>query len=85
MSLLLSTIFSAQVAFNHLASKQLAPCGSFRESKEKKLRLDDVARRTFIMTLEFCCGRWNGQEMELCGVQEQTSMADRFQITEAVS
>jgi hypothetical protein len=57
-------------------------CSKFRESKEKKLRFDDVERRTFIKTLDLWCGRGGDQEMELCEVQQLAIMADRFQITE---
>ena len=60
-------------------------CGSFSESKEKKLRLDGVERRTFIKTLDIWCGRGDGQEMELCEVQQLASVADRFQIMEVTS
>ena len=60
-------------------------CGSFSESKEKKLRLDDVEMRTFIKTLDIWCGRDDGQEMELCDVQQLAIVADRFQITEVTS
>jgi hypothetical protein len=60
-------------------------CWSFSESKGKKLMLGDVARRTFIKTLDVWCGREGGQEVELCEVQELTSVADRFQITEITS
>ena len=59
-------------------------CGSFIESKEKKLQLDDVDSRTFIKTLDLWCGRHDGQEMELCAVQQLAIVADLFQITEVV-
>jgi hypothetical protein len=41
--------------------------GSFSESSEKKLRLDDVerTRKTFVKTLDIWCGWGDGQEMEL--------------------
>jgi len=60
-------------------------CGSFSESKEKRLRLDDVESRAFIKTLDIWCGRADGQEMELHEVQQLASVADRFQITEVTS
>ena len=60
-------------------------CGSFSESKEKKLSLDDVERRTFIKTLDMWCGRVDGQKMELYEVQQLAIVADRFQITEVTS
>jgi hypothetical protein len=59
--------------------------GSFSESKDKKLRLDDVERKTSIKVLDIWCGRVDGQEMELCEVQELASVADRFQIAEVTS
>ena len=60
-------------------------CGSFSESKEKTLRLDDVESRAFIKTLDLWCGKADGQEMELHEVQQLVSVADRFQITEVTS
>jgi hypothetical protein len=60
-------------------------CGSFSESKEKKLRLDDVEMGIFIKALDIWCGRADGLEMELYDVQELASVADRFQITEVVT
>jgi hypothetical protein len=60
-------------------------CGSFSESKEKKLRLDDVERRTFIKTIDIWCGLGGGREMDWCEVEQLASVADRFQITEVVS
>jgi hypothetical protein len=60
-------------------------CGRFSESKEKKLRLDDVDMRTFIKTLDIWCGRGDGQELELYEVQQLAIVADRFQITEVTS
>ena len=60
-------------------------CGSFSESKEKRLRLDDVESRAFIKTLDIWCGRADGHEMELHEVQQLASVADRFQITEVTS
>ena len=60
-------------------------CGSFSESKEKRLRLDDVDMRTFMKTLDIWCGRGDGQELELYEVQQLASVADRFQITEVTS
>jgi hypothetical protein len=60
-------------------------CGSFCESKEKKLRLDGVERRTFIKTLDIWCGRGGDQELELCEVRQLAIVADRFQFTEVTS
>jgi hypothetical protein len=60
-------------------------CGSFSESREKKLRLDDVERSTFIKTLDIWCGRVDGQVMELYEVQQLATVADLFQITEVTS
>jgi hypothetical protein len=60
-------------------------CGSFSESKEKKLRLDDVERRTLIKTLDIWCGRGDDQEMDFHEVQQLATMADRSQITEVTS
>ena len=60
-------------------------CGSFSESKEKKLRLDDVEISAFTKTLDVWCGRADGQEMELHELQQLASVADRFQITEVTS
>ena len=60
-------------------------CGNFSESKEKKLVLDDVDSRTFIKTLDIWCGRVDGQELELCEVQQLATVADRFQITEVTT
>jgi hypothetical protein len=50
--------------------------GSFSESKEKRLRLDDVESRAFIMTLDIWCGRADGQEMELHEVQQLKPAAE---------
>ena len=36
-------------------------------------------------TLDIWCGREDGQEMELCEVQQLAIVADRFQITEVTS
>jgi hypothetical protein len=60
-------------------------CGSFSESKEKKLRVSDLQIRTFVKTLDIWCGRGGSKEMELCEVQQLASVADRFQITEVLS
>ena len=60
-------------------------CGSFSESKEKILRLNDVDIGAFIKTLDIWSGRTDAQEMELHEVRELASVADRFQITEVIS
>ena len=60
-------------------------CGRFSESKEKKLRLDDVDMRTFLKTLDIWCGRGDAREIELCKVQQLAIVADRFQIAEVTS
>ncbi len=63
-----------QVLDNYLASKQFflalaSPvlhkmlCGSFSESKEKKLKLEDVVMGASIETLDIWSGRVEGQEM----------------------
>ncbi len=60
-------------------------CGTFSESKEKKLRFDDVDSKAFIKTLDIWCGRADGQQMEFYEVPQLASVADRFQITGVVS
>ena len=60
-------------------------CGSFCESKDKSLRLNDVESGAFITAMDIWCGRADSQEMELYEVQDLASVADRFQITEVVS
>ena len=60
-------------------------CGRFSESREKKLRLDDVDMKTFIKTLDIWCGRGDGQELELYEVQQLAIVANRFQIIEVAS
>ena len=50
-------------------------CGSFIESNEKDLRLNDVDIGTFVKTLDIWCGRAGSNEMELYEVQELASVA----------
>jgi hypothetical protein len=40
-------------------------CGSFGESKSKRLKLKYVDQRTFVKALDVWCGRKDGQEVEL--------------------
>ena len=60
-------------------------CGGFVESKEKTLRLHDVTAGMFFMALDVWCGKMAGKVMELHEVKQLGSVADRFQIMEAVS
>ena len=60
-------------------------CGNFSESKEKKLKLDDVDGRAFIKVLDVWCGRNDCQEVGLREIMNLASVADRFQITEVTS
>ena len=57
-------------------------CGNFSESKEKKLKLDDVDGRAFIKVLDVWCGRSDCQEVGLLEIANLASVADRFQVTE---
>ena len=59
-------------------------CGGFVESKEKTLRLHDVTAGMFFMALDVWCGKMAGKVMELHEVKQLGSVADRFQIMEAV-
>jgi hypothetical protein len=60
-------------------------CGSFSESKGKRLKLDDVDGNTFIKILGVWCGREDCQGMGIDEVQQVASVADRFQMTEVLS
>ena len=60
-------------------------CGSFSESKQKKLKIDDVDGLTFIKTLDVWCGKDDCQEIEMGEALELARVADRFQILEVVS
>ena len=40
-------------------------CGSFMESSDKRLDLQDVDGSAFGKALDLCCGKVNGLEMEL--------------------
>ncbi len=60
-------------------------CGSFSESKSKRLKLKDADQRTFIKALDVWCGRGDFQEVELGEVEQLASLADQFQMTEVTS
>jgi hypothetical protein len=60
-------------------------CGSFCESNEKKLHLQDVDWRSFGKALDVWCGKESNAEFGLDEVKELASVADRFQMTEVSS
>ncbi len=55
-------------------------CGSFSESKGKKLILNDVDGKIFIKTLDVWCGF--GHDVQLDEMQQVASVADQFQISD---
>jgi hypothetical protein len=60
-------------------------CGNFSESREKKLKLEDVDGTAFVKVLDVWCGRKDCQEVALGELQQLASVADRFQMTEVTS
>ena len=57
-------------------------CGSFIESKEKKLKLKDVDDSAFRKALDIWCCRESSTELNLGELRELASVADRFQMAE---
>ena len=53
-------------------------CGSFSESKSKRLKLKDVDQRTFGKALDVWCGRVDCTEVELGVVEHLARVADQF-------
>ncbi len=60
-------------------------CGNFSESKEKKLKLDDVDGTAFMKALDVWCGGKDCREVALGEIPLLASVADRFQMTEVTS
>ena len=60
-------------------------CGSFSESKSKRLKLNDVDQRAFVQVMDLWCGRKDCLEVELGEVEQLASVADQFQMTEVTS
>ncbi len=60
-------------------------CGGFAESNEKKVKMMDVDMAAFAKVLDIWYGKEFCADIELDGVRELASVADRFQMTEVVS
>jgi hypothetical protein len=60
-------------------------CGSFSESKGKKLKLKDVDGGIFLKALDVWCGREDCRELEWGELQRLANVADRFQMTDVLS
>ena len=60
-------------------------CGSFIESTDKKVAIEDVGRKAFGKAMDMWCGRLNDVEMALDEVKVLAGVADRFQMAELAS
>uniref|UniRef100_A0A7S0QU85 BTB domain-containing protein n=1 Tax=Cryptomonas curvata TaxID=233186 RepID=A0A7S0QU85_9CRYP len=60
-------------------------CGNFSESREKRLKLEDVDGSAFMKALDVCRGRKDCREVALGELPLLASVADRFQMTEVTS